>query len=428
MKKIASIGNTEIYSVGNDKFKTNAIEVDFFDELSRERVYKNCLVLKVLSSGTENYPDQRALERRYMELYGTNIQTDRAIVGDIQIMKFILLYPEEKYIGTNDGLLEKGLDLLFEVIRKPRLENGAFVKSIFENEKNDHDDAIRASLNDKLDYALERLTEISFEGEPYAVPQKGKVEDGIGLDEKILYDYYMNYFLKKMKVRIFCSCAGDVSMIEKIIREKGYYSTDECVKTDIGWHTYPKREPVIDVERFESSQAKLVMSFKVDIEPESQDSFAFDLGSDILGGGFDSMLNQTVREKSSLAYFIYSFYRQTKGYMVIYCGIDEKSREKAEKLIFEQIERLKKGDFTNAQIESAKNKKINRLISISDGQASLVNYNSVNLIMGSRDTIDERIEKVKKITKKMIVSAAASVKHDATVFICGLEKKGDEAK
>ena len=103
-------------------------------------------------------------------------------------------------------------------------------------------------------------------------------------------------------------------------------------------------------------------------------------------------------------------------------------RVSAEKLIFEQIERLKKGDFTNAQIESAKNKKINRLISISDGQASLVNYNSVNLIMGSRDTIDERIEKVKKITKKMIVSAATSVKHDATVFICGLEKKGDEAK
>ncbi len=74
----------------------------------------------------------------------------------------------------------------------------------------------------------------------------------------------------------------------------------------------------------------------------------------ILGGSATSKMFQIVREKYSLAYTAASNYLRHKNSIFIRCGIEIDNYEKTLKLIKEQLEDLKNGNFTDEDIKNAK--------------------------------------------------------------------------
>ena len=83
---------------------------------------------------------------------------------------------------------------------------------------------------------------------------------------------------------------------------------------------------------------------------------------------------QNVREKHSLAYTIRSSYIRQKGNIYIKAGIEIEKEEQAIKLIKEQLESMKNGDFTSKDVEDAKKYVLSGIQTIKDEQDSEVIY------------------------------------------------------
>jgi len=74
----------------------------------------------------------------------------------------------------------------------------------------------------------------------------------------------------------------------------------------------------------------------------------------ILGSSANSLLFQNVREKASLAYSIKSVYVKQKANIFIRAGIEIENYEKAVNIIKEQLEKMRKGEFSDDDLKSAK--------------------------------------------------------------------------
>jgi len=76
----------------------------------------------------------------------------------------------------------------------------------------------------------------------------------------------------------------------------------------------------------------------------------------MLGDGMSSRLYQKVREKSALAYSIYSTLQLYSdcGAFYIYAGLDVKNLEKTQDLIFKEMAKLSDGVFSKAELNRAK--------------------------------------------------------------------------
>lgn len=107
--------------------------------------------------------------------------------------------------------------------------------------------------------------------------------------------------------------------------------------------------------------------------------------------------------------------------MRIYAGIDRENRNQARKMMNNQLLDLKKGYFTDIEIEQTKEIRRSLLIS-QDSQSSLIERAYQNAILGeSSEDIESWIERLDKIDKEAICKAASNVKLQAIYFMEGIE-------
>ena len=146
------------------------------------------------------------------------------------------------------------------------------------------------------------------------------------------------------------------------------------------------------------------------------------LMSELYGGAPSSKLFMNVREKMSLCYYCVSMPEAVKGIMFVRAGIENENFETARDAILEQLELVKKGEFTDEELSSAKLSLINAYREISDNPQSLQNWYIGRALSGITQSPDETIEVVKNITKEEIVATANKVVLDTVYFLRGVMK------
>ena len=110
------------------------------------------------------------------------------------------------------------------------------------------------------------------------------------------------------------------------------------------------------------------MSFKTD----SDDMFATKLLSTVFGETPVSKLFMNVREKLSLCYYCACRYTYSKGSIMVDIGVERENIEKAKAEILRQLDEIKQGNITDADIESALLSLDNALTQIGDTPSSYV--------------------------------------------------------
>ena len=123
----------------------------------------------------------------------------------------------------------------------------------------------------------------------------------------------------------------------------------------------------------------------------------------ILGGGANSKLFQNVREKASLAYTAGSGYLKAKSIIIIRCGIEIKNYEKAVSIIKDQLQQMLTGDFTEEDLESAKQLIYASVKSIPDTQDGELMYYFSQELSNKFVSLDQYIDNIKKVTKEEII-------------------------
>lgn len=156
----------------------------------------------------------------------------------------------------------------------------------------------------------------------------------------------------------------------------------------------------------------------LDLKQDSKDSKNIALiYNGILGGTANSKLFQNVREKASLAYTASSNYIRQKANIFVRCGIEIKNYEKALKIIKEQIEDMKNGNYADEEIQNTKQNIISTIEGIPDEQDTQITYYFGQELTGTENSIEEYIKNIKSVTKQQIVDLANTVKINTIYFL-----------
>lgn len=416
LTEIASLNGIKVFQIKSQKFKTNSINIFFIDKLSRENAARNALLPAVLRRGCMSFPTIRDISLYLEELYGASFDCGVTKKGENQIIQFYLEYVSDKYTNSNTNLTQKAFDLLLEIITKPVVQNNGFCKEYVEQEKNNLKDLIESRVNDKMQYAVEKCLEVMCKDEPYSIYDYGDIEDLKGIDEHNLYEYYKS-FMENLPIYVFISGSLQEEQVNyikdgmsKIKRGNVKNISKTSVEKDI-------KEVRYITEKMNVNQGKLSLGFRTNIEPGHEDYYKLLVYNSILGGGLHSKLFQNVREKEGLAYYVFSRLEKFKGLMVISSGIDTNNKDKAIDVIEKQIEDIKNGNISDYEYESALKSIETGMESLKDSQLQVVDFYLSQYIVGTNDTPDALIQKVKKVSREDVVEVSDRIKLDTVYFL-----------
>lgn len=408
----------KLHTIKTDKFKTNLAAVFLTTKLERETVTKNVVISSLLRRGSKNMPTQEDISKKMEEMYGAGFDCGLDKTGDNQVFKFYIETINDEFLPqTEEQMWKMSLEKLFEVIFNPYTENGGFKPEYVEQEKNNIKQKIEGKIDSKARYALDRCVEEMYPDKPYGLYKLGYVEDLTQMNEKNLYEAYQK-LINNCKIDILVSGNIEEDVKEFIIKNENIASLKEREPDFAGPKAEPREntEEKVVTESMEVTQGKLVLGLDVNLEKEDlkYDALVYNA---ILGGTANSKLFQNVREKAHLAYVASSSYLRFKNNIFINCGIEISNYEKALNLIKEQIEAMKKGDFSDEDIKNAKKNIISTIRLIEDEQDTGLAYYFGQELAKTNMTPKEYMKRIESTKKDDILNVANKVSINTIYFL-----------
>lgn len=408
----------KLHTIKTEKFKTNLIAVMLTTKLDRKNITKNALIPAVLRRGTKFMQTQEEINKKMEDMYGASFDCGLDKTGDNQILKFYMETVNNEFLPQDaENMIKSSIEKIFEIIFNPYLENGVFKKEYVEQEKENIKQIIDGKIDSKARYALDRCIEEMYKNEPFGLYKFGYVEDLKDINEKNLYEYYLE-LIETCKIDIYISGIVDENIhniikqnenIEKLQERKPDFKEFELTKKE-------NEEAKEIQESMEVTQGKLILGLDVNILDKDA-RYKIMIYNSLLGGSANSKLFQNVREKASLAYTASSSYYRFKNNIFINCGIDIPNYQKALEIIKKQIEDMKNGDFTNEEIENAKNGIIASIKTIDDEQDTEITYYFGQELSGTKTSLEEYIENIQKINKADVLEVAKQISINTIYFL-----------
>jgi predicted Zn-dependent peptidase len=313
-------------------------------------------------------------------------------------------------------LLGEALSFLGEVVTRPALEKVKFRDKYVEAEKTTVSKRIDAIINDKIRYASERCVEEMCKDEPYRLPALGSKNELAALNADKLYDAYRKW-LQEASFDLYV--AGDTSLEEVQAYVEKSFSLPQGQPTG---YSPPKlkaaRSEVQTItERLDVGQGKLNMGLRVGATYGSDHYAALLVYNGLLGGFPHSKLFVNVREKASLAYYASSRLDGHKGILTLQSGIEVANYERAVKIIREQIEVMKAGDFAEEDLRRTQAMIVNQLRELQDSAFERISFDFSNVLSGVERTGDSFIAEIQAITPEMVKAVAQDVQLDTIYFL-----------
>ena len=415
-----------VHVIETEKFKTNLLSIFITTPLTRDHVTSNALLPAVLMRGTKNMRTSEEISKNLDKMYGATLDGGVEKAGDNQVLKFYLESLNDDYLPEKEDLLQKSIQMLWEIIFHPLIKDGAFQKEYVEGEKEKLKQIIEGKIDNKANYAWNRCIEEMYKGEAFGLYKYGYIEDLEKITSENLYERYLK-LISNSKIDIFLSGKLPDDVMKKIeeniqeLKERNpeYILTESQVKEET-------KEPKMIEEKMEIAQAKLVIGLDV-LANQKEDKYIALVYNGILGGIPTSKLFQNVREKESLAYTASSSYLRQKNNIFIKCGIEAKNYKKAKEIIEEQLKDMEQGKFTKEDIESAKRNIISVVKCIPDEQDLGITYYFGQELSAIKMDFKEYIQNIEKVTKEQIQELAKKVKINTIYLLKGGQEDGNHS-
>ena len=415
-KKIEIKEGIKFHEINTNKFKTNLFAIFLSMPLTRENVTKNALLTAVLRRGTQKFPTQELISKKLEEMYGAEFDCGIEKTGDYHNIKFYLEVIDDQFLPEKENLAQEAIKLLLEIVLNPITENGAFKEEYINGEKENLKQIIEGKIDNKASYALERCIEEMYKDEPYGLYKYGYIEDLEKITAKDLYEYYLE-MIQKCKIDIFASGESINKIEETVEKDENINKLPPRKINAITSKNKTKKEEIKTIEdSMEVTQGKLVIGMNVLGEGKDL-SYITMVYNTILGVGANSKLFQNVREKASLAYTCSSNYVKRKQVIFVRAGIEIENYKKALDIIKIQLEDMKNGNFTQEEIESAKNLIYATINNITEEQDTQISYCYGQELANKNVTVEEYKQIVEKVTKEQIQNVANQIEINTIYFL-----------
>ena len=407
------LGSYNLHFIKTDIFKTITMKVIFHTPIIKEDITKRNILSDILLQSTKEYKTRRDLTIKSEDLYAADIYTSNQRVGNYIMTSFILQTLNDKY--TEENNFEESIKFLHEIIFNPDVEEERFKEDKLELVKSNATLALNSIKEDAANYSLIRMSEAYDKTSPISYRMTGYLEDLDKITEENLYEYYER-MLDNDYVDIFI--LGDINEKELLPIIKKYFKFKK-VKKRKGSYYLPNKKPrkrrLFAKETTKNTQSKLAIACPITKMTDYEKNYSLLLANIILGGTGDSKLFKEVREENSLCYTIRSNYNRLDNLMVINAGIDNVNFDKAVELITKNVQDMKKGKFTDSDINVAKEFYKTSAESLMESPSRIINEVLTEEILGV-EPLSERVRKIEKVTKKDIMRACKKINMD-TVFL-----------
>lgn len=408
----------KLHLINTGKYKTNTLVWKMKAPINAENVTLRALLPYVLQSNSKKYPSTALLRSYLDDLYGAVFYVDLAKKGEYHVISMIIEVANEKFLTDSTPLLKKAVEFLAEILTNPNTDGNAFNRETVEQEKRTLKQRIQSVFDDKMKYSNFRLIEEMCKDEPYALNVHGRIEDVDSITPEALYEYYQQA-INEDELDLYIIGDIDEEETASIVDEEFHFQSRTPKKTGTGRVKIGEVQEIQEVQ--DIRQGKLNIGFRTNILYGEPDYFPLQVLNGIYGGFSHSKLFINVREKNSLAYYAASRLESHKGLMIVMSGIDSKNYQQAVDIIKEQMEAMKKGDFSDEELAQTKAVIKNQLLETMDTARGTNEILYHNVVAGKNITVDEWLQRVDETTKEDIVKAAAKIQLDTIYFLTGAE-------
>lgn len=396
--------------IENQRFNTTSISFNFYLPLKKENLAENALLPFILTSSGKEYPSFSALNYKLNKLYGARLDASTEKFGDCQLLRMTISVIEDRFTFESDSLVKQASELLLGLIFNPNVENGEFLESDVKREKRKAIEHIKGEIAEKRLYAKNRLISEMYKGTAYGLPKCGTVEMVEQITGKSLYEAWQN-MLSTAFLRVHVVGAAIPNRLFEDIGEK-FASVERFNITDskLCEPTKAIDKPNTVFEKMDVKQGKLVMGFSCDTYGDDDLSLPLMVMCDIFGGGPYSRLFSNVREKMSLCYYCSASSVRYKGLLTVDSGVEFENAQKAQDEILNQLEIMKKGEFSDFEFESSIKSICDSLSTYYDSQNSLDLWYALKINNQNLYSPEDIARKIKEITREDVIYAAKGVK------------------
>lgn len=411
-----------------DKFKSDCLSVNLLTQLDRGTVSKNALLPRVLARGSSLHPDMDAISAACDELYGARIIPCVRKLGEFLTVGFYAGFIADRFTPDKSRLLEPVSRLVGELLLSPATKGGLLRKDYVESEKEKLIDDIRAKVNDKRTYAVDRLIEEMCAYEDYGCDDMGSEDDAASIGYVELTRWYHD-LLQSAPIEIFYCGSSDAGRVASALTDalitlpRGEISYE--LGTDIRMNALEAQPRCFD-EALDVTQGKLCLGFRLGDCMEDPDFAAIRVFNALYGGSVTSKLFMNVREKLSLCYYASSSCDTFKGVMLVSSGIEFDRLDEAKAEILAQLDAVRSGDFTDDDLMAASKSVASDLRALTDSPGALESFFLSQTLKGLDYGPTELAALCEEVTREDVLAIASGIELDAVYFLRGLTEEDEE--
>lgn len=411
-----------IEKIIDNKFKSIFISYNFTMPMkSKEMFAYNALLGAIMQKGSDKYPTLKAIENKLSMLYGASYDINVDKYGDLYNFQFRMNFINKKFLPDNEELLDEVLDFLYQMIYCPK----DWTNEEIDREKEFILEKINERRDEKLSYVSQKMEEILLKDEPYGTFIFGDEATIKAANKDNLKAAYNDIINSTVNVFVAGNLDGydDIEkVIENKFKDKITNTTRlEDLPTDNTKENLKEHEYHKDIEPQDIVQSAISLGGYIkDISVE--DSLPLAIFNGIFGVTPSCKLFQNVREKASLCYTVSARILKLKGLIVVYAGINAQNYEKAVALIKEQLEDMKKGNFTDEDLKRSIDSAVASLKDAKESKYLSCMFRYANKIAYKKDLSFEDIEQAyKKVTREDVIRVANKIEFTNEFIIGGVQ-------
>lgn len=411
------IKGVHLHFIQSEKFKTNKIKVRFSAPMSEKTIAGRVLTASMLETSNALYPTSQAFREKLANLYGANYSTSLSRRGLVHYLDINLSFVRDQFLSRKNMLADEILDFLKASLFFPLSNGQAFDTKTFEIEKRNVLTDLEAEIENHFYHAHRELNNLFYDLPEMRIPrvatielvEKETAETSFATFQQMLNQDQIDFF--------FIGDFNEIAVREKI-QEFQFSEREQPLQL-----SYQQNYSNITREKLEQRdvhQSIVELAYHFSSQYGDRSHLPLIVLNGLLGGFAHSKLFVNVREKESLAYTISSSFDIFSGLMRIYAGIDRANRTKTIALINRQILDLKRGHFTDEELEQTKNMLKNSILLAQDRQNTLIERAYMSSVLGKKFlSLEAWLKALENVSKADLIEAAQQLKLQAIYFMEG---------
>lgn len=410
------VEGVHLHFIETQKYKTQRIKMRFSGPLDKKTLAGRVMTAYILESANKVYPNARIFRQKLASLYGATFDTTISKKGAVHILDIDISYLAPAYIGGQD-LTSEILSFLKASLLQPLTKADSFDEKVFLLEQENLVNNLETETEDNFYQANLRINQLFYRSEALQLPRQATVELVKAESPQSTFRAFQR-MLTQDRIDVFF--VGQFDTVSVTSELENFNLQDRKSRLtffiDQGFSNITPRQ----IEQKKANQSILQQAYYAPAEYGSEDYFSLIVLNGLLGGFAHSKLFVNVREKEGLAYTIGSQFDSLTACLKVYAGIDRMHLNRTMKLIHHQLLAIKKGQFSQVELDQTKLALSNNVRLSEDRQVNLIEQEYSSKVLSNVEfSVDNWLTGIERVTKESVQKIAASVKLQALYFMEG---------